>query len=178
MGCLKLAYNLEKEPVLRCIWNREKQSKTHVRLYDYGARMYDPQIGRFHTQDRFAEKYLNFSPYQYGANNPIRFIDVNGDSIRLSDSFQNNERLMKAHNEWTKTDGGKEFMKLFGEGGKFENIAVVFDAVDPNDLKTFGASAEERLEIVNSEGNATKIGAGPVSNEISDATYPSGELHL
>ncbi len=42
--------------------------------------MYDPALGRFHTQDAFAEKYLNFSPYQYAANNPILFIDVNGDS--------------------------------------------------------------------------------------------------
>ena len=50
--------------------------------YDYGARFYDPQIGRFTTQDRYAEKYLNFTPYQYGANNPIRYIDINGDSIR------------------------------------------------------------------------------------------------
>ncbi|MBS4042289.1 MAG: hypothetical protein KGZ59_00535 [Chitinophagaceae bacterium] len=48
---------------------------------DYGARMYDQQIGRFFTQDRFAEKYYAFSPYQYGANNPINNIDVNGDSI-------------------------------------------------------------------------------------------------
>jgi RHS repeat-associated protein len=48
---------------------------------DYGARMFDNQIGRFFTQDRFAEKYYVLSPYQYGANNPISNIDVNGDSI-------------------------------------------------------------------------------------------------
>jgi RHS repeat-associated protein len=48
---------------------------------DYGARMYDAQIGRFFTQDRFAEKYYSLTPYQYGANNPINNIDVNGDSI-------------------------------------------------------------------------------------------------
>lgn len=51
-----------------------------VSWYDYGARFYDPAIGRFHAQDRFAEKYLDFSPYQYTLNNPIRYIDVNGDS--------------------------------------------------------------------------------------------------
>jgi len=49
--------------------------------YAYGARFYDPALGRWHVQDRFAEKYFDFTPYQYGANNPIIFIDINGDSI-------------------------------------------------------------------------------------------------
>jgi hypothetical protein len=48
---------------------------------NYGARFYDAQIGRFHTHDRFAEKYHSWTPYQYGGNNPISFIDINGDSI-------------------------------------------------------------------------------------------------
>jgi len=52
-------------------------------LFDYGARFYDGALGRFHKQDRFAEKYLNLAPYQYAANNPILFIDVNGDSINV-----------------------------------------------------------------------------------------------
>jgi RHS repeat-associated protein len=55
--------------------------------YDYGARFYDPQSGRFTTQDAYAEKYLDFSPYQYAANNPILYIDVNGDSINVAQKY-------------------------------------------------------------------------------------------
>jgi len=55
--------------------------------------MYDAQLGRFHTQDAYAEKYLDFSPYQYAANNPINFIDVNGDSIWFTYQYNDDKQL-------------------------------------------------------------------------------------
>ena len=60
---------------------KELDSKGGLDWYDYGARMYDAALGRFMKTDRFSEKYVSLSPYQYGANNPVNNIDVNGDSV-------------------------------------------------------------------------------------------------
>ena len=60
---------------------KEFDNKKGLNWYDYGARHYDAALGRFTTNGRFAEKYYSMSPYQYGANNPVNNIDVNGDTI-------------------------------------------------------------------------------------------------
>ena len=74
---------------------KEYDSKKGLNWYDYGARHYDAVLGRFTTNDRFAEKYYSMSPYQYGANNPVKHIDVKGDSIidinGKAITYQNNE---------------------------------------------------------------------------------------
>ena len=59
------------------------------------VRFYDPQIGRYHTQDPLADKYYFLSPFSYVANNPLKFIDPDGKEIVIVTKRNNEEVLLK-----------------------------------------------------------------------------------
>ena len=61
-------------------YNGKELDTTHgLNWYDYGARHYDPTIGRWHVADPMAEKYYGISPYSYCESNPVNLIDPTGE---------------------------------------------------------------------------------------------------
>ena len=60
---------------------KERQPDLGLGWSDYGARLYNHELGLFHVLDRFADKYPGLSSYTYVAGNPINSRDFNGDFI-------------------------------------------------------------------------------------------------
>lgn len=60
---------------------KDDEVKGSGNSYDFGARVYDPRLGRWLAKDPQAGKYPDLSPYNFVANNSIIAIDPNGEKI-------------------------------------------------------------------------------------------------
>lgn len=65
-------------------YNGKELDVTHgLDTYDYGARQYDPILGRWDRVDPLCEKYYSLSPYVYCLNNPVKNVDSDGRKVYL-----------------------------------------------------------------------------------------------
>jgi RHS repeat-associated protein len=74
-----------------------KELQTGTNYLDYGARMYQPELGRWNVVDPLAQKYSSYSPYNFTMNNPFRFVDPDGREILVPNVSQR-EPILKMIN--------------------------------------------------------------------------------
>lgn len=68
------------------VWNipylfNAKEFDEETGMYYYGARYYDPRLSLWMSTDLMQEYYVGISSYCYSANNPIRFVEYDGNTF-------------------------------------------------------------------------------------------------
>ena len=144
---------------------KELQEELGLNFYDYGARNYDPALGRWMNIDPLAEMSRRWTPYNYCYNNPLRFTDPDGmqafDSMNpnLYDKSENTLNWIE-NNNTRHTDGetdppasvkkdGKTYVNTTSEGNnivyteevQIEEVVISGKGTEKANLESSNASA-------------------------------------
>ena len=155
-----------------------KELDEETGLYYYGARYMDPKISMWLGVDPLMEKYPNLTGYCYTMDNPIKFIDpdgnkivpwrvyLNGSGLSVGQKWHSNRRFMKAMQIFGQTTYGKQFISSFTEqgkihygvkgNGKYKNYEIeilVGDYKNITDKFTSTGSKEGSFRIENDNDN-------------------------
>lgn len=141
---------------------KELQDEFNINLYDYGARNYDPAIGRWFNIDPLAEKYASLTPYNYVNNNPNVFVDYDGKDFGLTIDHDKKTIVFSA-NYYTNSIDYKSINNFISALNQWNNYTGTYETSDKIEY-----SVSFNLKLVKSNGDAKDRAAADVEGNFVD----------
>jgi RHS repeat-associated protein len=113
--------------------------------YDFGARLYDSRVGRWWSLDPLAVKYPYASPYVFGLDNPIYFLDPNGMEVDPTHLKENDPEAYNALKADLESVSGLSITE--GKDGKWQYSKEIRRGEDGKKLGSRTARREIRKMI-------------------------------
>jgi RHS repeat-associated protein len=131
---------------------KDNELKGSGNSLDYGARFYDPRLGKWFSADPLRQLYAALSPYHFGANDPVNIMDADGNILRdkdgniiATDNGKTTERTLRTVSGVSYVVKYKE-ITIYTDKGKPVQAQIATDFVARTTVK--GKTTETKISAV------------------------------
>ncbi|QMU65727.1 MAG: hypothetical protein GKR88_16550 [Flavobacteriaceae bacterium] len=149
---------------------KELQDELGLDWFDYGARNYDPSIGRWINIDPLASNYYTMSPYTYVLNNLINYTDPDGRYVR-GDKTTKLSKFMQYFRLW-EVEAIKYRKSFYGKWTT--HVEPVNDAK----IRVFDHDFRATEQIINKVGKNEKFSYNKAFGKYLDVGLPLDVAHF